>query len=384
MKESEPGRNLRAARRHLRLSQTAAATFIGTTRQSLAAFERGVRQPDLKQLLKLCNLYRLTPDELIGGTRSAVQPAVTPTFHARLNALKDVTELDRAELAAFDSYLQRRSRSAPRLPHAQQPFETIRGVVSRVMKDAGLHDTAPVPIFALLAKHGIEVRFTALGELAGALLVADDDEHPDGVLVNSDQPYDRQRFSAAHEFGHLVLGHKAHEGGFVSYLGRRFEPTEVHADQFASELLVPAHVLAKKVATLSPSEPLAHRVYRLASAFLVSFQAMVNRLVNLGALKPEDREALDKVKPGTLAKALGPTKGGGQEFRTEWLQTVARESLPTAWQGKADPDTVRLLQESAYAYYVGHVPEEAATDAAGLVYEKTALWVAREYPVVTS
>jgi hypothetical protein len=47
--------------------------------------------------------------------------------------------------------------------------------------------------------------------------------------------------------------------------------------------------LRKKAAELDPREPLPERVYRLATAFLVSFQAMSMRLTKLGALKPEDQ-----------------------------------------------------------------------------------------------
>ena len=111
---------------------------------------------------------------------------------------------------------------------------------------------------------------------------------------------------------------------------------------------------------------------------------MVTRLAKLGALKPEEQQLLEKVKPGEVAKKIEPShKEKGRPFRSQWLPSIASESLPTGWQRRADPDTVRLLQESAYAYYVRQVPEDEATDSAGLVYEKAALWVAREYPIAS-
>lgn len=373
--------NLRAARRQLRLSQTEAAKFIHITRQSLAAFERGVRQPDLNHLLGLSNLYRLTPDELIGRVRSAVRPEDAPSFHARLNSLKEVSDFDRHELVSFDDYLQRRTRAVARPDFKLQPFDSIEVVVARLTKKE-LLDTTPIPIFALLARYGIEVRFTALNELAGALLIADKDR-PDGVIINSDQPYDRQRFSAAHELGHLILKHECPKAGaFVSHLGRRFDATEVHADQFASELLVPAPLLRERIKELPNAEPLAESVYRLAAAFLVSFQAMTLRLGRLGALKPEQRESLEKIKPGELAKRLAiPVRG--ERFRRSWLPSIAREFLPSDWFRRAGPDTVRLLQETAYTHYIARVSEGAAIDSASIVYQQTALWVANTYPIVS-
>jgi hypothetical protein len=94
---------------------------------------------------------------------------------------------------------------------------------------------------------------------------------------------------------------------------------------------------------------------------------------------------LAKVKPGELAKRLQlRAPDAGKRFRAQWLPAVAREALSPDWYDKADPDTARLLQESAYSYYIAHVAEGDATDTAGTVYEEAALWVAREHPILNA
>lgn len=378
--DEKVGGRLRSARRRLRLSQSTVASHLDTTRQTIAAFEQGVRQPELRQFAKLANLYRLTFDELIGRARSAIHPEDTPPFSARFNASEELSEDDRAELSSFASYLRGRP-AVLRRPFQRRPYESIAGTVKRWKDGDEAGDVLPVPIFAMLARCGIEVRFTSLDRLAGALIMLEG--HTPGVLINADQPYDRQRFSAAHELGHLLLGHSTKGDGFVSLLGRRFNPVEVQADQFAVELLVPAALLDARLEELQGEDPLPHRVYRLAAVFMVSFQAMSMRLAKLGVLSPEQEASLENVKPGEVAKAIGlKPKTRTEKFKNEWLPDIASRTLPVDWQRKAGPDLVRLLQENAYSEYVARVPEELRAENAGTIYERVALWVSSISPVV--
>ncbi len=375
---------LREARRYLRLSQTSVAEFVGTTRQAVAAFEKGSRQPDLAALVCMANLYRLTLDELVGGARSAVSPAAsTATRHLpRSNRGKPLDAEDAWELRDFEQYLAGRTRSAGTIDFEVRPLETITETVVRLLEALGFTGAIPVPVLALAARLGIEVRFTALAQLAGALIIPEG-ASPPGVLVNSDQPFERQRFSAAHELGHWVLKHET-SGVSWSHLGRRFDPQEVDADSFASELLIPAHHLreALRDAATDPHRSVGETVLRLARRFAVSFQAMGTRLSKLGALRPDQVAELEAVKPRTLEAELGLAASPGTPFDEAWLEEIAAASMPPDWSAKASPETVRTLQECAYIAYLTRVPEGSATDPAAAVYSKVARWVARGFPVV--
>lgn len=358
----------------------------------MAAFEQGARSPDLQQFIKLANLYRCTLDEMMTSVKSATRGA-TPAFQARRNQPNRIAKVegvggdDHAELVAFSAYLQNRTRRHKPITFDRRPLEAVAAAVSRWTTDAKIDLSPPVPIFAILSKHGVEVRFTALQELAGALVLGDA-EHADGILINSDQPYARQRFSAAHELGHLVLGHhpRSSSSVFVSHLGRRFEAVEVHADQFASELLTPFDALVSALAAQTKTygdEPLPHQVYRLANTFMVSFQAMTTRLAKLGSLDPAEVKELEAVKPASLATKLRfvePRKPVA--FAATRMTEIVRSYLPKQWSSEASAETVRLLQETAYSDYVASVPEQNRKDSASDVYEVVALWVARTYPIV--
>lgn len=94
------------------------------------------------------------------------------------------------------------------------------------------------------------------------------------VEYNVNEPLVRRRFTVAHELGHYVLGHQdvPRDSFDVSRSGN---PIEVHANQFAAELLMPAHV----VRTMALSGRTS--IDELAQTFGVSRVAMEYRLANL-------------------------------------------------------------------------------------------------------
>lgn len=376
------GERLRVARKRLRLSQSGVAHFLEATRQTVAAYERGLRQPGLAHLVGMANLYRHTLDELMESASSAARPTAVPRFLGRFNDEKLLTTHDRRELNSFESYLQQRPRTRE-FTFQKKSFETVANTAKRWSEDLQVGGDVPVPVFKLLSRCGIEARFTALERLAGALVMGDDG-HPHGVLINADQPLDRQRYSAAHEVGHLVLGHEAPARRFISYLGRRFDPVEVHADQFAAELLIPAKLLQEEGKKLL-DEQLAEQIYRLAVAFMVSFQAMTTRLVKLGAVSPLEAERASKERPRELEKRLSLSSPLRQiHFQEAWLPSLVRNNLPKDWRNHVSADNVRLLQETAYQDYVQRVPDDQQADDAAVVYQTVALWVAREFPIVAA
>lgn len=100
------------------------------------------------------------------------------------------------------------------------------------------------------------------------------------IVVETTEPVVRQRFTIAHELGHLLLEHgSAFRDPARNFSVDIFDPTEADANRFAAELLMPAqavrfHVLNKRTTDLT----------LLAARFGVSELAMQYRLKNLGLL----------------------------------------------------------------------------------------------------
>ena len=116
------------------------------------------------------------------------------------------------------------------------------------------------------------------------------------IGVNSSNPKARQRFTIAHELGHLTL-HSGHGLILERLIRLNFrdatsstatDKEEIEANQFAAELLMPHSMLQRSLNVLLQGRLLSdlELVRRLARRFEVSQSAMEYRLVSLGMLTP--------------------------------------------------------------------------------------------------
>ena len=93
------------------------------------------------------------------------------------------------------------------------------------------------------------------------------------IRYNSTHSNTRNRFTVAHEIGHLLLGH-------TSDCGRGMEsnsPLETEANQFAAELLMPLSLLKEAMKTYTTVSSLARHCW-------VSKDAMSNRVMEMKLL----------------------------------------------------------------------------------------------------
>ena len=69
MTPNEIGDRLRAARRFLRLRQQTVADHLGMKRQSYVQIEHGKRKLMATEIPPLCNLLRISPNDLLGFSK---------------------------------------------------------------------------------------------------------------------------------------------------------------------------------------------------------------------------------------------------------------------------------------------------------------------------
>jgi Zn-dependent peptidase ImmA (M78 family) len=160
----------------------------------------------------------------------------------------------------------------------------------RLLADVGIKEL-PVPVEKIARGLGAKLTYDAYdGEVSGMLYRTDGQSL---IGVNSRHAQTRQRFTIAHEIGHLVM----HPGTpmFVDRFARvnwrngASNKEEAEANSFAAELLMPrtfvqAEVerVISKVRNATPDQLAAI----LADRFEVSAEAMRYRLANLGVLDP--------------------------------------------------------------------------------------------------
>lgn len=153
---------------------------------------------------------------------------------------------------------------------------------------------APVPVERIATELGAEItRASAEDDLSGFLL-RDATINRKVIGVNATHSHTRQRFTIAHEIGHLVLHssepiHVDKAGSFRierrnSKSSRGDEPREIEANAFAAELLMPAELLRSDIEGGDESVTLGDDsdIARLAEKYQVSTTAMTFRLANLG------------------------------------------------------------------------------------------------------
>ena len=169
------------------------------------------------------------------------------------------------------------------------PPRRIETVVCRLLEK---HDLTrpPVPVDVLAGQLGALVRYSPFeGEISGVVV-----RHDDQIIigVNSLHHPNRQRFTIAHEIGHMLL----HRGEAV-HVDRTFrinlrndissqavDPKEIAANRFAAELLMPEHMLVVDLKGQVIDFENEEDLRRLAAKYRVSLQALTFRLANLGLI----------------------------------------------------------------------------------------------------
>lgn len=148
----------------------------------------------------------------------------------------------------------------------------------------------PVDVEQLAEAVGADVALEHLESSVSGMLVRPPSGLPVIVVNNRHAPV-RQRFTIAHELGHLVL-HRGRQV-IVDHLTRarvnmRDETSslatsreEITANQFAASLLMPTEWVHEAVDAALDLPP-SRLVNQLAATFEVSEQAMEFRLINLG------------------------------------------------------------------------------------------------------
>lgn len=143
----------------------------------------------------------------------------------------------------------------------------------------------PVDVARIAQALGAEMRPTAATELDGISGMIELQHGRPQLSYNTSESAVRQRFTIAHEVGHLALGHLEGQDQpllrdpAAHFSAASLPPIEREANTFAAELLMPTKVLRFAVQVKQMLD-----VASLARAFGVSQVAMRYRLQNLGLL----------------------------------------------------------------------------------------------------
>ncbi|MEV5710260.1 XRE family transcriptional regulator [Actinoallomurus sp. NPDC052274] len=301
------------------LTRHAFATRIGLDDSKLSKSLSGARRFSSLDLARIADLCQVTVDWLITGEQPPLAMAARTTSgdaRAALEIAKRYSTL-RTDMAllGYPQPWRPMTASIGTGRYAEQGRRLAAEALARV-REAG-HSISNMA--STEEVFGVDVAVVELGAGFDGLAVSADDVKLI-VLATSHIPA-RQRFTLAHELGHLLAGDDQgiHLDRDIFDDAQARDPSEKRANAFASAFLMPEGVLREAVGSTGLTD---QTFARLASDLMVTPSTLAYRLLHLRLI---DAGTCDRYKTITGAKAASMV-GRGEEF----AQQVAEANTPRA------------------------------------------------------
>ena len=312
-------RNIRRIRTSRGLSQEDAANKAGLSRNAYRSIETGQTEPRVSSLQGIaCALDVTLPLLLAEPPRlSSVRFRSSKAHSSKAQATRDQVVIDVArwlkDFNALEESLDQKkpytledlAKCVSALSDPNRPIEAA----CQARRALDLQDDEPIhDICGLLESAGVKVQARELDikNLFG-LSVATGDGGPAVVVnVREDISVEHRIFTAAHEFGHLLLHPHAYDVEQVE----EDSGEEAEADLFANHFLMPDKVFRDEWRD-TYGLPFVNRVLHVKRIFHVSCQTVLFRIVEL--------DQVDPVKVRMVFK---------NQWKRRWGRTLTRKAEP--------------------------------------------------------
>jgi Zn-dependent peptidase ImmA (M78 family) len=225
------------------------------------------------------------------------------------------------------------------MPSKRQEILRATTTAAQVLHQFPVGNRTSFDIVGAVTALDIPLVFRPLRGLWGASITVDNDAR--GVLVTTKLGLAVQRFTLAHELGHVLLGHEMsfdETVGFAGRLGSSSRPVqELAADTFASELLAPRALMLEAArrhrwTKQALTEP-AH-IYQMSLRLGISFQAACWALAAHGVVSQARAQILQEQRVKDLKLALA-----SESFiQNPWADVWKLTEEDTGSLIEADPD----------------------------------------------
>jgi Zn-dependent peptidase ImmA (M78 family)/transcriptional regulator with XRE-family HTH domain len=297
------GQRLAEARRVSGRTQKEAADYLGCSRPTVIAIEKGTRPATAGEIVRLASLYGRTVHELVrpGAPAVALEPHLRAAVDASRGDVEEINEAVRMLGTFAEDYreLERIGKAPLRLSYPPEVHIPRRGKLAEFAEDVAGRERARMmlgdqPLLdlrgTLESEVGIRVFYAPMPSgIAGMYAYVADLGYC--VLINRKHPPERQRASLAHEYGHFLSDRHRPGIDYLLEAGRR-PLRERFAEKFAMSFLMPRSGLCRRFNEVveAKGDFQVADLCRLSSFFFVSVQAMTLRLEELRLI---DRGAWD-------------------------------------------------------------------------------------------
>jgi Zn-dependent peptidase ImmA (M78 family) len=217
----------------------------------------------------------------------------------------------------------------------------------------------------MLVQNDLPVMFQPLKNLLGAFLNEDGSR---GVIITTERPLSVQRFTAAHELGHAMLGHEPSidpAGIMFRYpvadrTTADYSLEEIQANVFASQLLIPRWLVAmqmKRQGWASVDMSNSDIVYQLSLRLGVSYRAVCHALLRHQIIKSTKCDALINVEPRAIKVRLADAYNPEDWRRDVWVITGRDDGI--LLEGSRSDLVVFKVKEHSGSGYLWRLEELA-------------------------
>ena len=339
------GQRLAEARKARGVTQEDVADFLGYSRPTYIAMEKGERPVKADEIIRLAGHFGRSVHELV---RSG-EPVVALQPHLRATAEKMKSGDEKRLLEAIDE-LQRFAEdyrelevlmkaplrtSFPNEVKLDSPIDVMElaeGVAIQERRRLGLGDQPVVHLRSILEWDvGLRIFYGAKLPSAIAGMYAWTADLGCCILINQNHPPQRRRVSMVHEYGHLIVDRYKPGIDYISMTGRK-PANERFAETFALSFLMPASSVRSRFHEIvtTTNDFRVTDLCRLSHFYFVSVEAMSLRLEKLGLIPKGCSENLKESK-------FSPMKAG-----------KILELLPHSEPSQPYPQRYKFLAVHAY------------------------------------
>jgi Zn-dependent peptidase ImmA (M78 family)/transcriptional regulator with XRE-family HTH domain len=332
------GRRLADARKRAGMSQVKLGEKLSLDKTQVSKVESGRRRLDISEVVLAADALGVSTRSLLGMKEptklalaarlasEAPEEGLRQAYRRARQlvevdaALSEAGALRPAEPTAGASELMVRGRKAGRSTVSTRPGAQRQGrefaEAAREVLDLG---SGPIVDLAeMIETHfGVDVALSPLGTDVDGLCVHGEDVQL--IMLSSDFPPSRVRFTLAHELAHHIMGdtHEVDSEDEATMFGDN--PVEWRANAFAAHLLMPERGIRRLLEHWEEQgTPSDAAVTALMQHFDVSLASLIYQLNQVGRLSFDGGQRLRAEGPARLVRTYGQAtmSGGGPIFTT--------------------------------------------------------------------